>query len=90
MKGGIFRGRLELHQLTMKGLAEVLASRTGCPVIDKTRLPGVFDVSLRWTPDDTPADNPIAGGPSMYTAVQEQLGLKLETGSAPVELWSLT
>ena len=56
------------------------------PVIDKTGLIGTFNVHLRWARDpstpDTPAD---PGAPSIFDAVQEQLGLKLEPGRAPVE-----
>ena len=39
MKGGIFRGRIDLHQLTMGGLAEVLATQLGRPVIDRHSFP---------------------------------------------------
>ena len=56
------------------------------PVIDKTGLTGTFDVHLRWARDpgtlDVPAD---PGAPSIFDAVQEQLGLKLEPGRGPVE-----
>ena len=58
------------------------------PVVDKTGLAGEFDFTLRWTPDETqfagmgvhvppPVDNPNAP-PGLFTAIQEQLGLKLE------------
>jgi len=61
-------------------------------VIDKTGLTGMFDFHLEFTPDDvTPgitasgdASDPI--GPSIFAALQEQLGLKLEAGRGPVEL----
>jgi uncharacterized protein (TIGR03435 family) len=84
MKGGIFKGRLELHQITMGGLAEVLAGKTGRPVIDRTHLIGFFDVSLTWTPEDT--TGATTTGPSIYTALQEQLGLKLQSDRAPVDI----
>ena len=58
------------------------------PVVDKTGLTGTFDFELKWTPDEsqftsmgirvpTPTDNPNAP-PGLFTAIQEQLGLKLE------------
>ena len=58
------------------------------PVVDKTGLAGEFDITLKWTPDETqfasmgvhvppPVDNPNAP-PELFTAIQEQLGLKLE------------
>jgi len=55
---------------------------TGRPVIDRTGLTGRFDFSLRWSPEgstDTDA-------PSIFTAVQEQLGLKLEPATGPVDV----
>ena len=52
-------------------------------VIDATGLTGGFDFDLSWTPDDAAAAD--AGGPSIFTAVQEQLGLKLESRKAPLE-----
>jgi uncharacterized protein (TIGR03435 family) len=69
------------------------------PVIDKTGLTGKFDVHIEFAPDQTSSGNPagnVAGGqtppsdpdsaPSIFTAVQEQLGLKLEPGRGPVEV----
>ena len=50
------------------------------PVIDRTGLTGNYDVDLKWSPDP-PASGarPDAGsGPSIYTAIREQLGLKLQ------------
>src|SRR6201999_903907 len=45
MKGGILPGRLELHQLNMLGLAATLAGRVHRPVVDRTNLTGLYDVS---------------------------------------------
>jgi uncharacterized protein (TIGR03435 family) len=56
-------------------------------VVDKTGLTGRYDFSLRWTPDDAPdssASHPSA--PSMFTAIQEQLGLKLVPSKGHVEV----
>jgi len=65
-------------------------------VLDKTGLTGKYDFVLEWTPD--PADAraqgfgdgitepaPVPGGPSIFTALQEQLGLRLESQKGPVE-----
>ena len=59
------------------------------PVLDRTGLSAVYDFTLEWTPDLTPTDTaPTASsGPSIFTAVQEQLGLKLELRKAPVEIF---
>ena len=51
----------------------------GRVVVDATGLTGTYDIVLDWTPADTPIDDPKANGPSLSTAVQEQLGLKLGT-----------
>ena len=65
------------------------------PVLDRTALPGVFDFQIEFAPafaqgssDDVP---PIPSGqtdsrPSLFTALQEQLGLKLESTKAPVDI----
>lgn len=67
-------------------LADSLSYDAGRKVIDKTGLTGRYDFELHWTPDNTPADSPLAGGPSIFTAVQEQLGLKLEPSTAPLHI----
>jgi uncharacterized protein (TIGR03435 family) len=66
------------------------------PVVDQTGLPGRYDFTLNWTPDETqfasmgvsvppPADN-AAAPPDLFTAIQEQLGLKLEATKAMVDI----
>ena len=50
----------------------------GRPVVDRTGLSGRYNLRLSWTPD---AD----GGPSVFTVIQEQLGLKLQPEKAPIE-----
>lgn len=78
-------------------LADSLSNIVGRPVIDKTGLDGKYDWKLEWTPDrsqmppgmvrpENPANPPDISGPSIFTALEEQLGLKLEAqkGPAPV------
>ena len=68
-------------------------------VVDRTGLTGSFDIDLKWTPDQIPQEQPgppppggpplVAidpNGPSIFTAVQEQLGLKLESTKGPVDV----
>ena len=50
-------------------------------IIDKTGLTGKYDVELTWAPNNEPD-----AGPSIFTAIQEQLGLKLESSKAPVDV----
>jgi len=63
-------------------LSEVL-DRT---VINKTRLVGAFDFHLEWAPQLTPSVQSDSEVPSIFTAVQEQLGLRLEAARGPVDL----
>jgi len=83
--------------IAYRSLAAQLSSIVKRPVIDKTGLTGTFDVHLRWArdpeptgirlPNDSAAPTPSAepDGPSIFDAMQEQLGLKLESGRGPVE-----
>ena len=69
---------------TMQQLASALQSLTGRPVMDRTGLAGAFDFDLAWTSGPVApapgAGPPLDDGPSIFTALQEQLGLRLESG----------
>lgn len=70
-------------------LAEQLSKVVGRNVVDKTGIVGRYNLKLQWTPDDSGASAPIgsaddASGPSIFTALEEQLGLKLESAKGPV------
>jgi uncharacterized protein (TIGR03435 family) len=56
------------------------------PVVDQTGLKERYDFQLKWTPDDSPAQ-PADAPPGLYTAIQEQLGLKLVPTKAPVKVF---
>jgi uncharacterized protein (TIGR03435 family) len=56
------------------------------PVVDQTRLNDRYDFVLKWTPDEAPATDPNAP-PGLYTAIQEQLGLKLVSTKALVNVF---
>jgi uncharacterized protein (TIGR03435 family) len=78
---------------TVQNLASLLSNILGRKVIDKTGLTGDYDMTLKWTPDDTQppplkpnGPPPDPNSPSIFTAVQEQLGLKLESSRGPVEV----
>jgi len=92
------RGRFSVQSAPVAALANQLGQVLGQSVIDKTGLTGNYDFKLEWTPDEgserrmirapggdspTPAD---AAGPSIFTALQDQLGLKLESTKGPVEI----
>lgn len=71
---------------TMGDIKIILEGPSGRYLIDKTGLTGRYDFELHWMPDDAPADSGLAAGPAFFTAVQEQLGLKLESAKAPVDV----
>jgi bla regulator protein BlaR1 len=83
------RGRNRGFAVTMPMLANELSRITGQPVVDTTGLTGKYDYTLEWSPDTGTADaDAIAGnGPTIFTALQEQLGLKLESSKGPVETY---
>jgi uncharacterized protein (TIGR03435 family) len=58
-------------------------------VLDKTALTGKYDIDLQWTPEPVQMQlsaPPEAGPPSIFTALQEQLGLKLESAKGPAKI----
>jgi uncharacterized protein (TIGR03435 family) len=72
----------------LSSIAEMLAGQLSHTVIDKTGLVGDYDFKLRWTPEEQ-ANNTADNGstdhpPDLFTALQEQLGLKLESTKGPV------
>jgi uncharacterized protein (TIGR03435 family) len=75
-------GVLTGGSISLAPLAQRLSPIVGRVVIDRTDLTGKFDFELKWAQDPT-AD---AAGPSIFTALQEQLGLKLESARGPVEV----
>jgi uncharacterized protein (TIGR03435 family) len=92
-------GSINGQEISMARLAEILAGRLGHPVMDLTGIKGVFDIKLSWTPDLATVKNPAENkespspdsisdpsGPSIFSALQEQLGLRLEARKAPAEI----
>ena len=89
--GGIISGGTPISQ--MMGPLSQAVHRV---VVDRTGLKGNFDIDLTWTPDQIPQGPPPPGapplpaidpnGPSIFTALQEQLGLKLESETGPVDV----
>ena len=90
------RGSVEGLGTAMTTLAGYLQTLLGDVVVDKTGLTGNYDFKLTWAPDEAQAGKPGAQGvpatngaeetgPSIFTALQEQLGLKLEATKGPVE-----
>jgi len=71
----------------MNEIATMLAGEVGRKVVDKTGLAGRYDFSMTWSPDTEVRQETDAGeGPTIFTAVQEQLGLKLDPAKGPVQV----
>ena len=94
-------GNMSVGGSTLAQFANSLGMFAGRVVHDRTGLTGTYDFTLTWTPDQlpqrapgTPPDQPIRAngvdidpnGPSLFTAVQEQLGLKLDAQRGPVPM----
>jgi uncharacterized protein (TIGR03435 family) len=96
----VFPGRLSGQKVAIGQLIDTLSRFTNRVVLDKTGLSGKYDINLEYTPDQgqfqAPPGPPPPGmpplppidpnGPSLFTAIQEQLGLKLESQKGPVEI----
>ncbi|HXJ38297.1 MAG TPA: TIGR03435 family protein [Bryobacteraceae bacterium] len=83
-----------VHGISLAALADgLLAELSGRTVIDKTGLDGLFDFHLEFSLDQTAPNNSDAPapadavGPSIFTALQEQVGLKLESTKGPVKVF---
>jgi uncharacterized protein (TIGR03435 family) len=95
--GQIFPGNVSARGASMAQLVSGLARlmpNVGRMVVDRTGLTGTFDVDLTWTPDQLPTADPgpmpippvDPNGPSLFTALREQLGLKLESARGSVQV----
>ena len=91
VRGG--QGLVTGNGVAMEQLARNLVGGVGRIVVDKTGLPGYYDFNLTFAPEGPPpppgapaGPAPDPGAPSLFTAMQEQLGLKLEPGRAPISV----
>ena len=74
-------GHLQCYMMPMANLALTLSGTLKRRVVDRTGVEGKFDLVLDWAPDNAAGD-----GPSIFTAIQELLGLRLEAAKGPVEM----
>jgi uncharacterized protein (TIGR03435 family) len=88
------RGTIVSRSSSLATLPRFLSQEVGRPVVDRTELTGKYDFTLQWTPDQgaaamtagTDASVLVDTGPSIFTALEEQLGLKLEAAKAPMDV----
>lgn len=78
-------GRIEGFGVTMPKLVELLSDRIGRTVIDRTSFRGAFDFQLDFAPEEAMGSDP-GTAPSIFAALQEQLGMRLESAKGPVEV----
>ena len=76
--------QLTAGSFSLRSFAGFLAGEVTRAVVDRTGLTGVWDFDLKWSPPDFP--NPDPDRPSIFTALQEQLGLRLDPTTGPVEV----
>lgn len=99
LPGNFFRGLGDMvnSNSTLQDFADVMqAAVLDRPVVDQTGIKGRFDFTLKWTPDESqfggmgvkvpPPSDKADALPSLFTAMQEQLGLKLDATKAPVDV----
>jgi len=84
--GGAKTAQITMANVTAERLAIQLSSGLDRPVVDKTGLKGHYDVKLNWIPEFAGPPPPGSDGVNIFTAVQEQLGLKLEPQKASIEI----
>jgi bla regulator protein blaR1 len=90
-EGSILRpGHMELYHAPTDIVVRILSQVSGQIVLDRTGLKGFYDLTLDWTPEVPRSPDSHSGeasdvsGPTLFTAVQEQLGLKLKPAKDPV------
>jgi len=77
---------LRVTSTTMAEFASTMQSIVDKPLVDQTGLTGKWDFLLKWRPDTAPDTDDPNTLPGLFTAIQEQLGLKLEAVKAPVDV----
>jgi uncharacterized protein (TIGR03435 family) len=77
-------GRIVSNHISMTTLATLFSRFTGQTVLDMTGLTASYDLKVEWTPENTPTDDESA--PSLFAAVEQQLGLKMEVRKGPVDV----
>jgi uncharacterized protein (TIGR03435 family) len=87
-----YNGEITAGAMPLSSLVSNLTNAVGRTVVDKTGLTGKYNFELKWNPEQgvqANADNgqadPENSAPSLFTALQEQLGLKLQSSKGPVE-----
>jgi uncharacterized protein (TIGR03435 family) len=88
-RGRTRMGDLDAPSMSLESLCQILEFEFERPVLNRTGLSGTFAVRLQWASERAPKANQAddTSLPSLFTALQEQLGLKLESINAPVDIF---
>lgn len=76
-------GRISGTSVSIDHLIEVLYDSVNRPIIDRSGISAPIDFTLHWAPENTPNTDL----PSLFTAMEEQLGLKMESQKLPVDVF---
>jgi uncharacterized protein (TIGR03435 family) len=79
-------GHITGTQALMANLVVYLSRQLNRPVVDRTELTGRYDFELSWTPELAPCADAVDNAPSIFTALREQLGLRLDSMKGPVNV----
>jgi uncharacterized protein (TIGR03435 family) len=81
-------GNLAAPRMSLESLCQILEFELAKPVVDRTGLSGTYAIELQWARENSSgAQEPDTSRPSLFTAVQEQLGLRLESAKLPVKVF---
>jgi uncharacterized protein (TIGR03435 family) len=80
--GMYMNGKIEAHSVSLENLVTNLSGMVGRVIVDKSGLAGGYDFTLEWAPQGADASDPR---PSIFAALEEQLGLKLKPSQGPVD-----
>jgi uncharacterized protein (TIGR03435 family) len=86
------RGHITAVAVSVDLFAEVISNSVGRVVLNQTSLQGKYDFEMHWTPDDSRGSDAAPStdnGPALFTAMQEQLGLKLEARKSPLDVLAI-
>lgn len=78
--------RMDIRNTDMEAFAHTLAQQVDRPVVNRTGLKGTYSFTLEWMPERYGSANESSSAPSLFTAIQEQIGLRLRSERAPVEV----
>lgn len=80
-------GDLDVPSMTLDSLCQIFEFDLDRPVVNQTGLEGPFAIQLQWASERAPKEAADPSKPSLFTAVQEQLGLRLDPSRAPAEFF---